>query len=46
MNETKELLGDKFDYSPSKLEYDYNKVYEKNVTFKKIVNSLDLPKKL
>ncbi len=44
MNEVKEILGDKFDYSPSKLEFDYNKVCEENSSFKKIANSLDLPK--
>lgn len=45
MNEVKDILGDKFNYSPSKLEFDYNKVYDENQTFKKIANSLDLPKK-
>lgn len=44
MNEVKDIIGDKFNYSPSKLEFDYNKTYEENTTFKKIANSLDLPK--
>jgi len=45
MNEVKNILGDKFNYSPSKLEFDYNKLYDENTTFKKIASSLDLPKK-
>ena len=44
MENLKEVLNSKYGSSNYRLEADYQKIYDEDMTFRKITNDLDLPK--